>query len=130
TARSLAPEVRDLLERQLHIVVENTAAAYGAKAKLTYRRGYPVLVNHELQAEFAAAVASQIAGPAKVDNALPAMMGAEDCSSMRKARRVRFSWVGNGDSAGLHHPAYDFSDDVIPFGTSYLVKLVETALAG
>ncbi len=128
TARSFAPEVRNLLEERLHVLVENTAAAYGAKAKLTYRRGYPVLVNHERQAEFAAAVASQIAGPDKVDTALPPMMGAEDFSFMLNARPGAFIWVGNGDSAGLHHPSYNFNDDTIPFGTSYWVKLVETAL--
>jgi hippurate hydrolase len=129
TARSLAADVRDLLEKRLHIVVESTAAAYGATAKLTYRRGYPVLVNHEQQTEFAASVASQIAGQDKVDRSLPPMMGAEDFSFMLNARPGAFIWVGNGDSAGLHHPSYNFNDDAIPFGTSYWVKLVETALA-
>jgi hippurate hydrolase len=129
TARSLAPDVRDLLEKRLHVVVESTAAAYGAKATLTYRRGYPVLVNHEQQAEFAASVAGEIAGPDKVDHALPPMMGAEDFAFMLNARPGAFIWIGNGDSAGLHHPSYNFNDDAIPFGTSYWVKLVETALA-
>src|ERR1035441_3674719 len=67
TARSLVPEVRDLLEKQLHQVVEGTAATYGAKATLTYRRGYPVLVNHERETDFAAAGAAEIAGSACVD---------------------------------------------------------------
>jgi amidohydrolase len=128
TARSLAPEVRDLLEKRLPVVVESTAAAYGARAKLTYRRGYPVLVNHERQTEFAASVASQIAGQDKVDTGLPPMMGAEDFSFMLNARPGAFIWIGNGASAGLHHPSYNFNDEVIPFGTSYWVKLVETAL--
>ncbi len=129
TARSLAGEVRDLLEKRLPVLVENTAAAYGAKATLTYRRGYPVLVNHEQQTAFAAAVAGQIAGEDKVDTTLPPMMGAEDFSFMLNARPGAFIWIGNGASAGLHHPAYNFNDDVIPFGTSYWVKLVETALS-
>ena len=92
------------------------AAAYGAKAKLTYRRGYPVLVNHERQAEFAASVASQVAGQDKVDTSLAPMMGAEDFSYMLNARPGAFIWIGNGDSAGLHHPAYNFNDDAIPSG--------------
>ena len=129
TARSLAPDVRDLLEKRLHLVVESTAAAHGARAKLTYKRGYPVLVNHEHQTEFAASVAGQIAGEDKVDMSLPPMMGAEDFSYMLNARPGAFIWIGNGDSAGLHHPSYNFNDDTIPFGTSYWVKLVETALA-
>jgi hippurate hydrolase len=128
TARSLAPEVRELLEKRLPVVVENTAAAYGAKARLTYKRGYPVLVNHDKQTEFAASVAGQIAGQDKVDIGLPPMMGAEDFSFMLNARPGAFIWIGNGASAGLHHPSYNFNDEAIPFGTSYWVKLVETAL--
>jgi amidohydrolase len=128
TARSLVPEVRDLLEKRLHQVVEGTAAAYGAKATLKYRRGYPVLENHERQTDFAASVAKEIVGQDRVDHTLPPMMGAEDFSYMLNARPGAFIWVGNGNSAGLHHPAYNFNDDVIPFGTSYWVKLIETAL--
>jgi metal-dependent amidase/aminoacylase/carboxypeptidase family protein len=129
TARSLEAGVRDLLESRLHQVVEGTAAAFGAKAKLSYRRSYPVLVNHEQQTDFAASVATEIVGSSQVDTTLPPMMGAEDFSFMLNARPGAFIWVGNGGSAGLHHPAYNFNDDVIPVGTSYWVKLVETALA-
>jgi hippurate hydrolase len=129
TARSLAEDVRVLLEKRLHQVVEGTAAAYGAKAKLTYQRNYPVLVNHERETDFAAGVAKQIVGDRLVDTSLPPMMGGEDFSFMLNARPGAFIWVGNGDSAGLHHPSYNFNDDVIPIGTSYWVKLAETALA-
>ena len=130
TARSLAEDVRVLLEKRLHQVVEGTAAAYGAKATLKYVRNYPVLVNHERETDFAASVAKQIAGETNVDTALPPMMGGEDFSFMLNERPGAFIWVGNGDSAGLHHPAYNFNDEVIPLGTSYWVKLVETALPG
>lgn len=75
TARSLDADVRDLLEKRLHQVVEGTAATFGAKAKLTYKRNYPVLVNHERQTGFAASVASQIVGGGQVDTSLPPMMG-------------------------------------------------------
>jgi amidohydrolase len=130
TARSLTPEVRDLLEKRLHEVVEGTARLYGAKAKLTYRRGYPVLKNHDQQTAFAASIASEIVGADRVDTDFPPVMGAEDFSYMLEARAGAFIFVGNGDSAGLHHPAYNFNDDVIPVGTSYWVRLVETAMAG
>jgi len=130
TARSLAPHVRDLLEKRLHEVVEGTAKLYGATAKLTYHRDYPVTRNHERQAEFAASVAAQVVGEERVDDRAVPVMGAEDFSFMLEARPGAFIFVGNGDTAGLHHPAYDFNDDVIPIGTSYWVKLVETALPG
>jgi hippurate hydrolase len=129
TARSLSADVRDLLEKRLHEVVEGTARLYGAKAKLTYRRGYPVLNNHERQTAFAASVAGGIVGEERVDPAVAPVMGAEDFSYMLDARPGAFIFVGNGQSAGLHHPAYNFNDEVIPVGTSYWVKLVETALA-
>jgi hippurate hydrolase len=129
TARSLSPEVRDLIERRLHEIVEGTAKVHGARAKLTYTRNYPVLKNHEAQADFAARVAGEIVSSDRVDTDYPPMMGAEDFSYMLEARPGAMIWVGNGDSAGLHHPAYNFNDDVIPFGTSYWVRLVETAMA-
>src|SRR2546421_10389827 len=130
TARSLTPVVQDLLERRLHEVVEGTARLYGAKAKLTYQRDYPVTCNHEREAAFAASVAAQVVGGERVDTDVAPVMGAEDFSFMLNARPGAFIFVGNGDSAGLHHPAYDFNDEVIPIGTSYWVKLVEVALAG
>ena len=130
TARSLTPEVRDLLERRLNEVVTGTAQLYGATAKLTYKRDYPVTRNHEQQAAFAAAVAAQVVGQERVDDRFAPVMGAEDFSFMLEARPGAFIFVGNGDSAGLHHPAYDFNDETIPIGTSYWVKLVETALPG
>jgi hippurate hydrolase len=129
TARSLTPQVRDQLQRRVTEVVEGTARIYGAKAKLTYTMGYPVVINREAQTAFAAAVAREIAGADKVDTDVAPVMGAEDFAYMLQARPGAFIFVGNGDSAGLHHPAYNFNDETIPVGTSYWVRLVETALA-
>jgi amidohydrolase len=128
TARSLTQKVREQLERRLEQVVTGTAQLYGATAKVTYRRDYPVTRNHADQAAFAASVAADVAGRDRVDDHFPPVMGAEDFSFMLEARPGAFIFVGNGPSAGLHHPAYDFNDETIPFGTSYWVKLVETAL--
>ena len=128
TARSLLPEVRDTLENRLRQIVENTAKAYGAQAKLTYSRHYPVTRNHAQQAEFAAAVASSVVGAERVDTNTPPLMGGEDFSFMLEARPGAFIFIGNGDSAGLHHPAYDFNDEAITVGASYWARLVETAL--
>jgi hippurate hydrolase len=129
TARSLSPDVRDMLEKRLGEVVEGTAKLYGAKGKLTYKRNYPVLVNHDREAGVAADVASEIVGGNRVDVDYPPMMGAEDFSYMLESRPGAMIWVGNGDSAGLHHPAYNFNDDVIPVGTSYWVRLIEKSMA-
>jgi amidohydrolase len=130
TARTLDPAVRDLVEKRLHELIEGTAKLYGAKAKLVYKRDYPVTRNHERQTAFAAEIARDVVGKDRVDDAVAPVMGAEDFSYMLEARPGAFIFVGNGDTAGLHHPAYDFNDELIPVGASYWVKLVETALRG
>jgi hippurate hydrolase len=128
TARTLAPEVRDLIERRVVEVAESTARLHGATAKATYERKYPVTNNHPGQTDFAAAVARQVAGNDKVDADTPPLMGGEDFSFMLEARPGAFIFIGNGDTAGVHHPKYDFNDDAIPAGVSYWARLVETAL--
>src|SRR4030081_1342357 len=98
TARSLTPQVRHLLERRLHEVVEGTAKLYGATAKLTYTRDYPVTRNHAQQAGFAASVAATVVGKERVNDHVAPVMGAEDFSFMLEARPGAFIFVGNGDS--------------------------------
>ena len=130
TARSFTPQVRELLHKRIGELVEGTARMYGASAKVTYTSGYPVVVNHDRETAFAADIAREIVGKDKVDTNVAPVMGAEDFSFMLQERPGAFIFVGNGDSAGLHHPAYDFNDETIPVGTSYWVRLAETALAG
>jgi amidohydrolase len=128
TVRTLTQEVRELVEKRVREVVAGVAQMTGAKIDLVYERGYPVTKNHALQTDIAIQVAKEIAGDANVMEA-PPMMGAEDFSYMLQARPGAFVFCGNGDTAGLHHPAYNFNDDAIVYGTSYWIKLVENTLA-
>jgi hippurate hydrolase len=128
TVRTLTKKVRELVEKRVREVVAGVAQITGARIDLTYERGYPVTVNHAAQTDLATAVAKEIAGDANVLES-PPMMGAEDFSYMLEARPGAFIFCGNGDSAGLHHPAYNFNDEAIVFGTSYWIKLVENTLA-
>ena len=128
TVRTLTAKVRKLVEKRVREVVVGMAQVTGAKIDLTYERGYPVTVNHAAQTDVATQVAKEIAGEANVHEMAP-MMGAEDFSYMLEARPGAFIFCGNGDSAGLHHPAYNFNDEAIVFGTSYWIKLVENTLA-
>ena len=128
TVRTLTPEARELVEKRVREVVAGVAQMTGAKIDLVYEPGYPVTVNHPTQTDVAASVAKQIAGDANVHQ-MPPMMGAEDFSYMLEARPGAFIFCGNGNSAGLHHPAYNFNDEAIVFGTSYWIKLVENTLA-
>ncbi|MBB3609746.1 M20 aminoacylase family protein [Rhizobium sp. BK602] len=129
TVRTLLPETRDFAEKRLTEVAQATAIAHGAKAEVNYHRGYPVTFNHDNETEFAIGIASSIAGAAGVEANTPPRMGAEDFSYMLESRPGAFIFIGNGDTAGLHHPSYDFNDDVLPYGISYWVKMAETALA-
>ncbi|MFO1142746.1 MAG: M20 aminoacylase family protein [Amaricoccus sp.] len=128
TARSLDPATRDLIESGMRRVVEATAAAYGAHAEFAYSRNYPVTVNSEAETVFATGVAVEVAGEGRVNPAVPPIMGAEDFSFMLNARPGAFILMGNGNTANLHHPAYDFNDEAIPLGCSYWARLVETAM--
>jgi amidohydrolase len=129
TVRTLKPRIRDLIEKRMNEVCEGVALTAGAKIKLDYRRGYPVLVNHAAQTDIAARVAAEVAGDSNVETSPPPMMGAEDFAFMLEAKPGAFIFIGNGDSAGLHHPAYNFNDEAILYGTSYWIRLVETQLA-
>jgi amidohydrolase len=129
TVRTLKAATRDAVEKRIHEIASGLAAAGGGTARVEYRRGYPPTVNHPAQTDFAAGVARKVAGDAHVDANAPPEMGAEDFSFMLEARPGAFIFIGNGDSAKLHHPSYDFNDEALPYGMSYWVELVETALA-
>ncbi len=117
TARSLAPEIRDQLEEGIKRIATNVAAAFGAKAEVQYDRGYLVTMNHPAETGYAAEVARAIAGDVTTDMA--PMMGGEDFSYMLLERPGAYIFVGNGDTAMVHHPAYDFDDNAIPAGSSW-----------
>jgi amidohydrolase len=128
TVRTLKPDVRKLVEKRVREVVAGVAQITGARIELDYEPGYPVTVNHAAQTDFATMVAKEVAGDGNVHE-MPPMMGAEDFAYMLEARPGAFIFCGNGDSAGLHHPAYNFNDDAIVYGTSYWIKLVENTLS-
>jgi amidohydrolase len=128
TVRTLTEEVRALVEKRVREVVAGVAQMTGAKIDLVYERGYPVTVNHAAQTEVARRVAKEVGGDGAVAETDP-MMGAEDFAYMLEARPGAFIFCGNGNTAGLHHPAYNFNDEAIVYGTSYWIRLVENSLA-
>jgi amidohydrolase len=128
TVRTLTPQVKELVGKRVREIVAGVAQTTGTKIDLEYVSGYPVTVNHARETDIATQVAREVAGDANVHDTAP-MMGAEDFSYMLEARPGAFIFCGNGDTAGLHHPAYNFNDEAIVFGTSYWIKLVENTLA-
>ena len=129
TVRTLKKEVAMLARERMQAVCDGIAAATGTTVSFHYDPNYPVTVNDPEETVFAADIAASVAGEPQVHRAIQPVMGGEDFSYMLEARPGAFIFIGNGDTANLHHPAYDFNDEVIPHGVSYWVKLTETALA-
>ena len=129
TVRTLKKEVAKLAEARVRAICDGVAATYGVTVELDFDANYPVTFNHPDETVFASDIAASVAGESQVHRAMPPVMGGEDFSYMLEARPGAFIFIGNGATAGLHHPAYDFNDEAIAHGVSYWVKLTETALA-
>ena len=108
--------------------VSGIAASHGAEVEIEFHRNYPVTFNHADETDHAIAIAEEIAGANNVIPDIDPMMGGEDFSYMLLSRPGAFIFVGNGDTAGLHNPAYDFNDEAIAHGISYWVRLAEQRL--
>ena len=128
TVRTMDKDIRELAEKRIKEVCQHTAAAYGATTAINYHKGYPVMVNAPAQTAFAAEVAAQVAGAENVTTDTPAIMGGEDFAFMLEERPGAYILVGNGDTAMVHHPKYDFNDSAIPAGSSFWVQLIEKAM--
>jgi hippurate hydrolase len=124
--RTFRDGVQELIERRIREVGAAVCAAHGARFELDYRRYYPATVNTEAEVGRAAAAAAEVG--ARVDQALRPIMGSEDFSFMLRERPGAFIGIGNGASAGLHTPRYDFNDAILPLGARYWVRLVEREL--
>ncbi|MBE1284880.1 MAG: amidohydrolase [Rhodobacteraceae bacterium] len=126
TVRTLDPEYRVLAEERVRRVAEDTASAFGAQAEMVWTPGYPATVNWEDQTAFAAEAARAVAG--KVNDATDPIMPSEDFAYMLEERPGAYIFVGNGDTAMCHHPAYVFDDEMIPSACSWFAELVEQRL--
>jgi hippurate hydrolase len=126
TVRTFDRAVQGMVMARLEAIVAGQAASYGVEAELTYEVGYPATVNDPDRTAFAADVAREVS--ADVNDASGREMGAEDFAYMLDERPGAYLFVGNGDTAGLHHPSYDFDDTTAPSGASFFARLVERAL--
>ncbi len=127
TVRTLKKEVQAMVVRRMQEICDGIGAAFGADVVLDYDYGYPPTVNHKAQTDFAVGVATGIAGAENVAAESPPIMAAEDFSYMLEERPGAYLMLGQGEGATVHHPEYDFNDEISPIGASFFVKLVETA---
>jgi hippurate hydrolase len=128
SVRTLTPQMRELAQTRITEITDGIMKAFGMTFTLEYHLGYPVTFNHAEQADFVVGTIEAAFGEGKVDTSVPPTMGSEDFSYMLEERPGAFINIGNGDSAGLHHPAYEFNDEVIPVGVTYWANLIETAM--
>lgn len=122
TVRTLSEEMRDMADKRINEICNGTAATFGGTADINYMRGYPVMVNSEDQTAFAAEVAASVSGEC---SDAPLVMGGEDFAFMLEERPGAYILVGNGDTAMVHHPEYNFNDEAIPAGCSWWAEIVE-----
>ncbi len=128
TVRTLREEVRDMIEARMGRMVEHVAAAFGATGRLDYGRHYPVTVNHAQETVHAVQAAQAVAGVERVRDGMPPTLGGEDFSFMLNEVPGALIKIGNGPSAGLHNPGFDFNDEAIAWGVSYWSALVRQRL--
>jgi hippurate hydrolase len=127
TVRTFSPAVRDLIRERIKVLAEATAASFGATAEVYHPPGFPAVVNDAEETEFARQVAERLVGGERV-GALPPQPVSEDFAFMLERQRGSYLFVGNGDSADLHSPRYDFNDAAIEPAARYWVALVEEYL--
>jgi len=127
TVRTFDPKVQAMVMQRMEAIVAGQAASYGVSAELDYEVGYPATINDVEKTEFAAEIAREIAGEDAVEADAGREMGAEDFSYMLESRPGAYLFLGQGEGAGLHHPEYNFNDEVAPIGASFFARLVERA---
>jgi hippurate hydrolase len=134
SVRALDSTVRQTLETRIRDLVHAQAQSYGVKADITYRRGYPVLVNTPAETDFARRVALDLLGANNVTMQGAPLTGSEDFAFMLERMPGSYLLIGNGDgnSAGacmVHNPKYDFNDANLPVGAAYWVALAQAWLS-
>ncbi len=127
TVRSYDKDVQAMVIRRLEEICAGQGVSFGVEVSLDYEIGYPATINDPAKTAFACDVAREIAGDAAVNDTASAEMGAEDFAFFLEKIPGAYLFIGNGDTAGLHHPKFDFDDEAAAHGASFFARLVETA---
>ncbi|APT56871.1 peptidase M20 [Roseomonas gilardii] len=131
TARWFKPEIGDLLERKVREIAGGIAAAFGASAEVDFQRAYPATINEAESTRLAAEAAAVVVGEGRVIEVEKPTMGGEDFSFMLNVKDGSYLFLGGGRTGhdpNVHHPLYDFNDEILPVGASYFATLAERLL--
>lgn len=132
TVRAMSPAVRQLLNERIEALTREHAHMYGLEYQISFEEPYPVLINSPEQTEFARQVAQDWVGNEGIIDDLKPIMSSEDFAYMLEKVPGCYLFVGNdgtdNPNHSLHHPQYNFNDNLLPIVASYWVKLVEAYL--
>ncbi|MCJ9719481.1 M20 family metallopeptidase [Agrobacterium sp. SHOUNA12C] len=129
TMRAFSETVRQQLQQRIPALARAQAESFGAQADVNYRLGFPALINHRDETDFARAVALEAFGEAQVAKDFRPRTASEDFAFMLLEQPGSYLFVGNGNSAPLHSAHYNFDDTIIAPAARYWVRLVETFLS-
>ena len=128
TVRTFDAQVQDMAENRIKQIATGIASTFEAKAEVDYQRRYPATINHAKQAEIAIKAAKNVVGETDVIIDPTPSMGAEDFAFMLKKIPGAYVWLGAGQGANLHNPAYNFNDEVLTTGVEYFIEIVKQEL--
>ncbi|MBR8034790.1 amidohydrolase [Burkholderia vietnamiensis] len=133
TIRTLSSALQQQLQRDVRLMCEALAGASGARAGVEFFQYYPATVNTPAETALCEAVIRDTFGEQRLRREVPPNMTSEDFGFMLEERPGAYVLIGNaadGDAApALHHPKYDFNDDIIPAGVRYWVSLAQRYFA-
>jgi hippurate hydrolase len=128
TARAFRRDTMTLIETATRRLATGIAAGFGATAELDFRFLFAPVVNEPAEAAAMADAAAAVAGEAAVERNDAVNNVSEDFSDMMEQVPGAMIHIGNGASADLHQPNYNFNDEVIPYGVALWATLVESKL--
>ncbi|MCU7939972.1 MAG: amidohydrolase [gamma proteobacterium symbiont of Bathyaustriella thionipta] len=129
TVRTFSHIVQEKIISQLTQIVDAICNAYGATAEVNYQKRYPSTINTEIETENALLAAMDVVGNGNIIRNSPPSMGSEDFSFLLNESKGCYVSIGNGSSAALHNPYYNFNDEILTIGVSYWVKLTQMQLS-
>ena len=128
TVRTFDAQVQDMAENRIKKIATGIASIFDAKAEVDYQRRYPATINYAKQADIAIKAAKNVVGETSVIIDPNPSMGAEDFAFMLKKIPGAYVWLGVGQGANLHNPAYNFNDEVLTTGVEYFIEIVNQEL--
>ncbi|WP_339145531.1 MULTISPECIES: M20 family metallopeptidase [unclassified Sutcliffiella] len=131
--RTYKKQVKEVVKKRFHEVVDNAAKALGATAEIDYIDGYEATINTPEWAEVVRSCAQQaLDSEAATPNVDPSL-GGEDFSRFLHKYPGAFFWLGSAiegreSQKPLHDPKFEFNEKALPIGVKMLVDITKKAL--